>query len=592
MSLGMKHLALIILFIAIAAISGCVTGPIRDLPALNEVPEHAVAITSTIGIVSDTQIHESRGTASRFLSKAGDEFVSVTIRTGQQVVGSSDLLYEALGRLADTPLVLHLGDAIDVSCRTEWDVFQRTMRVGRPDGKWLLGGGNHDGYYVGNVLPVNSDRYHDSYWDQVCNQGRYPTTEGMDKRYLNKRQIIDRNLQHLHESWNLAGDQSAPASLVCDFREPEKLSMCASWSNEDRAPWQSFLVQMARLPAATDAAPPVFALMLDSSTYRTRPRVALTSFPAGTTAGFGAAQIDAAHMMVEKIPENARFFLTAHHHISEWKERKWEPLEQDGMRRLLRDPRFLGFVVTAHTHEGGWYPSNLLGVELIELNTGSLADAPLYFRDLQFFFGDDGAWILRSRRSLLTRENSGSCKDYSLPANGSGYSVKEQAAQADRNRDAPAVLQSMAILGSALKNFFAFWRSKHKELNPQLLIYRDVVRDSMPEAIDFSYSISDLSGARPRLFVKRNELVEELEILAKCNHATECSIQRKGRLLKALEESMAVYSTAYSAEVLQRSHHIRLCAAIAATAEAGRGDRDVDRAMKASEPEIVVLPIR
>ncbi|MEJ7806919.1 MAG: hypothetical protein WKG03_13485, partial [Telluria sp.] len=128
-----------------------------------------------IRLIADTQVHESRGTASRFMSLAGDEFVNVTIRTGQQVIGSGDLLRAALTPANAFPLTLHLGDAIDVSCETEWAHFSRVMKgqLGPPGSKsWLLAPGNHDGFYVGNFFPNKQGLYTKSHWDNVCNAGR------------------------------------------------------------------------------------------------------------------------------------------------------------------------------------------------------------------------------------------------------------------------------------------------------------------------------------------------------------------------------------------------------------------------------------
>lgn len=66
---------------------------------------------------------------SRYWSRAFDGYVPVTIRSAQQVPGATDLLYDAITARA-FPLTLHLGDAMDVSCQTEWDMFAMAMQRG------------------------------------------------------------------------------------------------------------------------------------------------------------------------------------------------------------------------------------------------------------------------------------------------------------------------------------------------------------------------------------------------------------------------------------------------------------------------------
>lgn len=82
---------------------------VRDKPLDIQVfgPVPIAEVTQPIGLISDTQIHESRGTAaSRYFSNTGDEIVEVTVRTGQQVIGSTDILWEVLNRLSSTALVI------------------------------------------------------------------------------------------------------------------------------------------------------------------------------------------------------------------------------------------------------------------------------------------------------------------------------------------------------------------------------------------------------------------------------------------------------------------------------------------------------
>lgn len=119
----MDRLSGLVALLLCNVLGACAAAPgIRWQDAGHALSAESIPLTQPVVLLADTQIHESRGTASHFWSLAGDEFFPVTIRTGQQVIGAPDMLLEALERTRDAPLLLHLhlGDAIDVSCQSEW----------------------------------------------------------------------------------------------------------------------------------------------------------------------------------------------------------------------------------------------------------------------------------------------------------------------------------------------------------------------------------------------------------------------------------------------------------------------------------------
>lgn len=77
--------------LTILVLSGCANQTTPEWSE-NAVPQSQnnspQPLTLPILVLADTQFHESRGTASRYWSLAGDEFVPVTIRTGQHAAAS------------------------------------------------------------------------------------------------------------------------------------------------------------------------------------------------------------------------------------------------------------------------------------------------------------------------------------------------------------------------------------------------------------------------------------------------------------------------------------------------------------------------
>jgi len=168
------------LLIAMGLLAGCAS-TVKDPVSADHLDSWqpaapAVALTAEIALVSDTQFHESRGYPSPILQGSGDEIVEVTIRSAQQVIGADDLLQRAID-MAGPSLLLHAGDAIDMSCSSEWDRFERVMRSkGAPGPRtWVYTPGNHDGYLAGN-LSTPADEKHgrpfkDADWAKLCNAG-------------------------------------------------------------------------------------------------------------------------------------------------------------------------------------------------------------------------------------------------------------------------------------------------------------------------------------------------------------------------------------------------------------------------------------
>jgi hypothetical protein len=562
------HKALLV--VGALLLGGCATGSFKELEGR---PDPAIAaaqpLTEPIGLVADTQFHESRGVASRYFGLGGDELVDVTIRTGQQVIGAGAVLTAALERTASLPLVIHAGDAIDVSCQTEWSRFKQVMTSG-PRGapgatSWLFAPGNHDGFLTGNIFPTASGLYWDGYWTNLCNAGQLmASTQATRYSFMAKHNLV-------RDYVGLLGGRFGTDSKAWGCDAAGKLCWTAYAPSAE--PWTSYLVQVVKLPQAAGSSVPVYAVLLDSSDYLVRPY--LNSLAAGLEGSLSYAQLNAARKLVSAVPATARYFFIAHHPAEDWKARKWSPERLGEWHALLRDPRSLNFLVSAHTHTGSLRRNESALGTFLELNTGSLADAPVYLRTLQFHGTREGRVGVLSE-AVPIAVDAQRCTQLlpKAPSAGLDYGVDTQRSESDRageRRPGPVAL------ATALRYFFALWESKHKELRPQLLAYADIVEAIMPAQATLTYVWTATDAGRLSQTLNGPQgTAAELRQHANCiDGVRKCSVQAKGNLLLAVEDYFV--NPATPADVRARAQEMMLCMAVTAANDSAAGKREVGR---------------
>ena len=139
-----------------------------------ELGGNYVALTSPIVVVSDTQEHESTGYPLLDNASAIDAYVEVSQRPPQQTLFGRRILEWALQSHPTEPFI-HLGDVLDMSCRTEAERISKIFGAVKRPGAILPG--NHDGLLFGifaynlaaSVLDPAADR-----WNRACRRGATP----------------------------------------------------------------------------------------------------------------------------------------------------------------------------------------------------------------------------------------------------------------------------------------------------------------------------------------------------------------------------------------------------------------------------------
>lgn len=124
-------------------------------------------------VIADNQEHLLTGGPLKSFSRLSDTLVtSVGLRSPLANVGGRLLMGEALrlGRERGAGLVLHLGDATDISCEGELSSVFKALDREVPDKMWFITPGNHDGLLAGNFAEYQEPRDFDparpSFYDE------------------------------------------------------------------------------------------------------------------------------------------------------------------------------------------------------------------------------------------------------------------------------------------------------------------------------------------------------------------------------------------------------------------------------------------
>lgn len=330
-------------------------------------------IARTLVIVADNQFNHLYGDAVWLRSGMPDRVVSVAIRPVQLDVFAPDLLRWILEARSGAGPVVHLGDALNISCSSELEAFLEVMR-GATMG-WVMAPGNHDAYYFGN------GSFSDTDWKRACS-----TPDGAG-RPVTKDLFVEAYLRALAGQRGRAGGSgSAP---LFDFELPSKLEGSHVWQSADPAafvtavawridrnhPSRSYVVQRLSLvrPGGSAGWSNATAVLLDTSTYRFGPQ--LVPIPpwrnAGLTGELGDEQIGIVESWLGASATRDVTLVLGHHPFDDL---------SSGARRAIEQWRRefgIALYVSAHTHQANYFVHR--GSDdrnWLELNVGSTTDWP------------------------------------------------------------------------------------------------------------------------------------------------------------------------------------------------------------------------
>lgn len=377
--------------LAALAASGCAAPTIQGPPP-PDAPGNFRPLTTPFIALGDTQEHESTGFPLLDNDSAVDAWVEVAQRPPEAPLFSRRILEWVVERHPHEPLI-HLGDVLDMSCRSE---LKRMVKLGlamRQPGALLPG--NHDGLLFGifNLDAADITGNVDARrWNLGC---RSPIRDGVATLEDARGQAVTKR-DFIAEYLALVAAKMPPGSgLVAPTGAgPRRLS----WRNPDdddgffqgieariddgRFYSASYIAQMFQLPAAPGAKRRVRIVALDTNQLITIVGTldALRRTSPGDIGRVGGDQLDAIAPWIDEAAKSGDLVVFAGHH-------NWDHLSPasrlriGGLMARLAHPLVY---LSAHTHRGYWASHRVEGRPLLELNVSSLSDWPIAYRRVHF----------------------------------------------------------------------------------------------------------------------------------------------------------------------------------------------------------------
>ena len=338
----------------------------RDYTLVWQEPELPDPVSVRVAIVADNQTHHVFGDPGWLRTGFADKWVREAIRAVQLDLFGQDLLRWVLTSEVDRLPIIHLGDALDLSCRAEFERFTETMGHARKP--WFIAPGNHDGYYLGTGYGMD--------WDNVCRRGGGP---------FDKKDFVQGILKLLTEQDD-PGARALAASPEAGAQEVEwhyegaerALLRSAAWKIDSEMPWRSYLLQEIDLTAPTSPTP-VRAILMDTSQPTEQPLL-VTSV--GTYPSIREDQLRLVRRWIAQAnDEGAVTILMGHHPYHYFPDRLRHQLDQ------VRDNGSVLLYVSGHDHNGEYIVRGEGEATWLELNIGSVLDWPIEYRTLQLSSG-------------------------------------------------------------------------------------------------------------------------------------------------------------------------------------------------------------
>jgi len=390
------------------ALAGCAS----FTPQVGPDPEPSanyVDLTTPFVAIGDTQEHLSTGYPLHDNDSAVDAYVEVTQRPPELPLFGRRTMEWALQRFPNEPYI-HLGDVMDLSCRTEAERMTKIFRATGRSGAILPG--NHDGLMFGiygyNVLEAVADT-EAAKWNKACRRGaalddgKHKTT----REAFSKRDFINLYLsEHAKVQAEVPGLQAAPATgrhrVSWQNPNPDVFLTAIEANLLDGYQYaDSFLAQRLKLPRAPAADRNVIVIAIDTNQAGALVGTwdVLMGRSPGSQGHIRPDQFEVIERWVSEAMEQGDIVVFAGHHNWQSLGLPTRTLLRSTMARLEHPLVYL----SAHTHSGFWAVHRALSRRpLLELNVSSLSDWPIAYRRISFAF-DAKAQRLLVRGDLLPR---------------------------------------------------------------------------------------------------------------------------------------------------------------------------------------------
>ena len=359
-------------------------------------------LTTPFVAIGDTQEHLSTGYPLHDNDSAVDAYVEVTQRPPELPLFGRRTMEWALQRFPNEPYI-HLGDVMDLSCRTEAERMTKIFRATGRSGAILPG--NHDGLMFGiygyNVLEAVLDT-EGAKWNRACRRGAAPE----DSKHKTPREAFTkRDFISLYINENARVQAEAPglraAPAVGPYRVSWRNPMPGAFLSAIEAKLidgygyaASYLTQRLVLPRALGADRRVVLIALDTNQSGALVGTwdVLMGRSPGSQGHIHPDQFEVIDRWADEAVKQGDIVVFAGHH-------NWQSLglpTRTLLRSMMARINHPLVYLSAHTHAGFWAVHRALSRRpLLELNVSSLSDWPIAYRRISF------AYDAKSKRLLV-----------------------------------------------------------------------------------------------------------------------------------------------------------------------------------------------
>jgi hypothetical protein len=373
-------------------VAGCASSP-WQAPPPPDAAGNFVPLTLPVIALGDTQEHESTGFPMLDNDSAVDSYVEVAQRPPEAPLFSRRILEWVVESHPAEP-VLHLGDLLDMSCRSELRrMMQLEASLGRPG---AILPGNHDGLLFG-VFNIDATNLFGDAEAQRWNMGcRSPIREGVATLEDARGQAVTKP-DFIRAYLDLVGRRLAPENRPAignagsagrvSWRNPAPASFVEAIEarlESGRFYSSSFIAQKIALPAAPGATRRVKVIGLDTNQLLTIVGVldTLRRTSPGDIGSVDADQVAAITPWIDEAIRAGDLVVFAGHH--NWGQ--LAPLSRLQLAVLMQRLDHPLVYLSAHTHRGFWAQHSLAGRPLLELNVSSLSDWPIAYRRVSLHY--------------------------------------------------------------------------------------------------------------------------------------------------------------------------------------------------------------
>lgn len=379
-----------------------------------------------IYFISDNQFQNYLSDPTALRNKISDKLVGVAIRPPLLDLFAKDLFLFSMGKYSKDKFVIHLGDALNTSCKSEWKSFEEAINGSglgdRIHKGWVMAPGNHDSFFFGNTLSVSLSQGGPvlKSWVDACNTVYPPLKKGNPKDFIFTKDVFVKSYYRnlLNEGKENPLDfpkvkdvkcffnskksknvwyEKGTAMAICDWKNKEpngfiqKFRLTYPKKDDIKLSYRSYILQEVNLSKFFNLDFKIKGIILDTTDYRNTPTMVtgairgLVHLPgsklnSGLNGEFGLDQIKTIKRWISENDPNTLYFFIGHHNL--------DSLDQDSRKSLYEILKSAqnAIYISAHTHEGFIKDHG----NIKEINIGSITDFPNETMELSLKFSEEG----------------------------------------------------------------------------------------------------------------------------------------------------------------------------------------------------------